>query len=147
MRGTRQRALAETWAPGLVALAGLLAGCAGEPTGTVRGTVFYKDKPLPGGFVTFFSERGKAVTGRVEPDGTYEVPGVPVGPAKITVKDLAGGFGGGAPGLPAPQGAPAQHASAQSAVKIPIRFRSPDGSGLTYTVAVGKQRHDISLTD
>jgi hypothetical protein len=98
-----------------------------------------KGKPLPGGFVTFFSAKDKAVTGRVEADGTYEVRRVPVGPAKIAVKDLGGGFGGGAPGLPGPRGAPA--------VKIPVRFRSPEGSGLTYTVAPGPQRHDITLED
>jgi hypothetical protein len=128
-------------------MVGLMAGCGGEPTGTVRGTVFYRDKPLPGGFVTFFSAREKAVTGRIEPDGTYEVAGVPVGPAKIAVKDLGGGFGGGVPGLPAPRGAPERNASGAPAVRIPIRFRSPDGSGLTYTVVRGRQGHDIPLKD
>ena len=139
MRGTRNRARAITWALGLGVTAGLMAGCGGEPAGTVRGTVFYKDRPLPGGFVTFFSAKDKPVTGRIEADGTYEVAGVPVGPAKIAVKDLGGGFGGGVPGLPGPREAPA--------AKIPIRFRSPDASGLTYTVARGTQGHDITLKD
>jgi hypothetical protein len=97
--------------------------------------VFYQGKPLPGGLVNFFSAPGKVVTGRIGEDGRYVVPDVPVGPAKIAVQDLAGGFG--APGA---KGGP-------TAVKVPLRYRSADGSGLKYTVSNGDQEHDITLKD
>ena len=73
---------------GLVAL--LVSGCGGEKTGTISGKVLYRGQPLPGGFGDFVSEQGKVVTTGIEANGGYLVSGVPVGLAKITVRDLSG---------------------------------------------------------
>jgi hypothetical protein len=118
----------------------LVGGCGSEPTGTVRGMVFYQGKPLPGGLVSFFSAPGKVVTGRIGEDGRYVVPDVPVGLAKIAVQDLAGGFGGRPASAPGAKGSP-------TAVRVPLHYRSADGSGLKYNVSSGDQEHDITLKD
>jgi hypothetical protein len=114
-------------------LLGLAAGYSGEPTGTIVGKVTYRGQSLPGGFVDFSSGTGKVVTGRIEPDGTFVVAGVPVGPASITVRDLSGGMGG--------------VAGEASRLKLPLPYRSAEGSGLRHTVSSGRQEHPIDLSD
>jgi hypothetical protein len=111
----------------------LTAGCSGEPTGTIVGKVAYRGEPVPGGFVDFLSENGKVITGQIEPDGAYAVSGVPVGPTAITVRDLSGGMGA------ASEGAKRR--------KLPLRYRSAEGSGLRYTVTSGRQQHDLDLSE
>jgi hypothetical protein len=69
---------------GLVAL----VGC-GSPTGNVSGTVKYKGTALDHGTVSFVAQpAGTVHSGEIKPDGTYEVKGIPYGPAIITVMQL-----------------------------------------------------------
>jgi hypothetical protein len=94
--------------------------------------VTFKGRPLPEGLVTFLPAQGRAKTGRAH-EGEYEVRGVPVGPAKITVRQIVDPFAGG-PKSPGGK-------------EIPLRYRSADDSGLRYTVVAGAQAHDIELTE
>jgi len=67
---------------GLAALA--LAGCGAK--GTVSGQVKFNGRPLPWGQITFLSEAGdKPVLHAPVRDGSYTVPEVPVGSARVTV--------------------------------------------------------------
>src|SRR5688500_13514210 len=71
---------------GLLLLVCLLgpAGC-GPRTAAVSGKVAYRGKRLPAGRITFLGADGRVANGQINPDGTYQVQGVPVGEATITV--------------------------------------------------------------
>jgi hypothetical protein len=65
-----------------------LIGCA-SPVGNVSGTVKYNGAAVEHGTVSFVSQRHATVhTGKINPDGTYEIKGVPYGPAIVTVIQL-----------------------------------------------------------
>ncbi len=64
-RPTRRAAAA------LAALALIGCGGGGPRLGAVRGTVTYKDKPVPNGTVLFVPANGPTATGKINPDGTY----------------------------------------------------------------------------
>lgn len=60
------------------------AGCGSG--GSVSGKVTYKGKPVTRGTVQFFPEgQGGNYTSMIESDGSYSIPKIPPGPAKITV--------------------------------------------------------------
>jgi len=80
----------------LLSLPILASGC-GDAVGTVTGTVTYKDKPLPGGSITFLPKEGVAVNGTIEKDGTYRVDKVPVGEVKISIDTFASRTGASRP--------------------------------------------------
>ena len=109
----------------------LTSGCGGEAVGAISGKVMFEGQPLPEGIVSFVTAQGQVVTGRVH-GGAYAVKGVPVGPAKITVRQIADPFD--------------RHPPSSRVKEIPLRYRSADDSGLTYTVVSGSQTHDLELT-
>jgi hypothetical protein len=113
-------------------LALILAGCAGETVGTITGTVTFKGRPLPDGIVSFVTDKGQVVTGRFR-GGNYILEKVPVGPVRITVRQIVDPL--------------AQNAKASGVQEIPLRYRSADDSRLTYTVVGGRQTHDLELTE
>jgi hypothetical protein len=61
-----------------------LAGCGGSTTNTVSGSVTFKGAEVPTGTVTFVPKEGPVVQGQIQ-DGHYEVTGVALGEAVITV--------------------------------------------------------------
>jgi hypothetical protein len=136
----------------LLCLAALaLAGC-GPAAGTISGKVTYKDKPLPGGSVTFLTSDQKVKSATIGTDGTYQIAGVTVGPAKIGVsppaaptalpkgmKMDASKMGG------APEGSAVALPPDTKPVALPPQYQDPAKSGETYTVTAGKQEHDIHL--
>jgi hypothetical protein len=67
----------------VVVLAGAL-GCGSKQT-DVTGKVTYKGKSLVAGNVTLVSASGTSHSGAISSDGTYTIPGVPLGPVKIGV--------------------------------------------------------------
>jgi hypothetical protein len=113
-------------------LALLVCGCGEKKTGTVRGKVTFKGQPLPEGIVSFVSDQGQVVTGRVH-DGEYVVKEVPIGPARVMIRQIVDAL--------------AKNAKSFGAQEIPLRYRSADDSGLKYTVISGPQSHDFELTD
>ena len=88
---------------------------------------------MPGGTVKFYPNKGKAITGKLDATGTYAVKDVPLGPARVAVETESVKPKPGA----APKGA--------KYVAIPVRYASPETSGLTYEVSAGKQTFDIDL--
>jgi hypothetical protein len=124
----------------------LAAGCGGGK-GTVTGRVTYKGDPLPYGNVQFFTSGG-AFVAEIKADGTYTLPDVPAGPARISVNcqdpkyaDFMKALSASArdPKAPKPKGRP------EDFDKIPSKYNDPDAGGLTYTVKSGTQTHDIPL--
>ena len=67
---------------GLIAAAGFGYGPGGA--GTVSGRVTYRGQPVRFGTVLVEGRDGIARTAAIT-DGTYEVPGVPVGPCRVAV--------------------------------------------------------------
>ncbi|MSR32189.1 MAG: carboxypeptidase regulatory-like domain-containing protein [Gemmataceae bacterium] len=70
----------------------LLSGCSGEgPRGTVRGKALLDGQPLKEGTVSLENtEKGIALTGQIQPDGSFELSshkgaGLPVGSYKVAV--------------------------------------------------------------
>ena len=120
-------------------------GCS-PPTGKVLGTVRFKGELLHSGTVKFVGADGKEVYGPISPDGEYQVSGLAVGEARISVvsrpavpeglrrfPNPASPFSG-APG-PAPD----------KVVEIPLKYNDTQTSGLTYVVTSGEQHHAIDL--
>src|SRR5207302_4939501 len=72
------------YAHALVLLAPLVAaGCGG--VGSVTGTVTFQNKPVASGTVVVVGSDMLPYHGNIEDDGTYTVPKVPTGFAKIAV--------------------------------------------------------------
>ncbi len=61
-----------------------LVGCSEpEKTAKVSGKVTYKEKPVPGGTVTFINDKGKIGSATIESNGTYSSSNVPYGHVKV----------------------------------------------------------------
>jgi hypothetical protein len=144
------------WA-GVLVLGTLLAivGC-GSKQGKVSGTVKYKDQPLKGGKVTFFSGSGEKKTApdfsEIDESGRYSVSKLPPGEYTICVeteylkpspsqlmamknrpKDAQGG-----PNVN-------WEARAKLYTQIPIEYAKPETSKEKFQVKPGSQDHDILL--
>jgi hypothetical protein len=116
-----------------------LAGC-GRPsfqleTSPVRGTVTLDDRPLPSGYVVVPTMKGRMATGRIQPDGTFEMTtyspgdGVQTGSQRVIV-------------TPAPGDEPVE-----KRVPIPQRYQQAGTSGLTIDVKPGEEHVlDLKLT-
>src|SRR4029077_6705571 len=61
-----------------------ITGC-GAGTGDVTGTVTYQGKTVASGTVLIVGSDSLPYYGNIQDDGTYTVPKVPTGPAKIAV--------------------------------------------------------------
>jgi hypothetical protein len=102
-----------------------------KDTAFVTGKVTLANELLPSGTVVFIAANGWTARGRIRPDGSYVMAGVPIGEVKIGIER-----GGGAPGV-----------KRGAQVRVPSRYRNPQTSGLTYTVAAGgEQEKNIELT-
>jgi hypothetical protein len=155
-------------AAGLVLSALLSAGCGG--TGQVSGKVYFNDRPVGGGTVTFTSADGKgSKSTSIGPDGSYTIAAMPSGLAKIAVETESArpttpvgppapgqAPGAGRRGLPMPpedKVPPAfdrkmyevKKAAGSTYTKIPDAYADPEKSGLTYAVKKGSQDFDIRL--
>lgn len=146
-------------APRRTALAGLLvalacaAGC-GEREGSVTGRVTFRDAPLRGGAVILFCEGQQIAHGAIDQDGRYEIPRVPLGPARATVrvpapvKELLRHRVPFPPVHNGPVGLNKQSPGAAAKIPpIPPRYEVPEESGLTLTVGAGETVFDIALAD
>jgi hypothetical protein len=138
----------------------LLAGCAGA--GTVSGTVTYKGngKKLMSGTVMILSGDSVPRYGQINEDGSFAVPEVPRGRAKVTVTSpgpqdagperaaLRGAAGRGRSREQAQRPTPASGLS-ESATKgwfaIPDRYADPALTPLTVEVKGGKNVLPIEL--
>lgn len=140
MRWTRVHFAARHNALGFVAVVILTALGCGPPsyqldTAPVRGTVTLDGQPLPSGYVVVPTMRGRMATGKIEPDGTFEMTtyspgdGVQVGSQRVIV-------------TPVPP-----DETAEKRVPIPTRYQSAGTSGLTIEVKPGEEHTlDLKLT-
>lgn len=142
----------------------LAAGC-GSKGGTVSGKVYYKDQPLPAGFVQFFPEgKGGDFSSPIKEDGSYSISKVPPGPVKITVIVNTGNPLANMPPMARGKGAQGMKTASEmmkkgkeggegggnpfdikKGIKIPPNYGSPDTSNLKLDVTGGIQPHDIKL--
>lgn len=70
---------------GRIFVLAFVAGCGAPTTGTVRGKVVYKGKPVVTGGVSFVVNGSLPVYAPLKSDGSYEATGVPVGEAIVLV--------------------------------------------------------------
>ncbi|QEL17305.1 carboxypeptidase-like regulatory domain-containing protein [Limnoglobus roseus] len=143
----------------LVAALGVV-GC-GPSLGTLSGKVCYNGRPVVYGTVVVIDSEGLPHPGTIEPDGRYEVSGLPAGVATICVTSPS------PPGTenklpPGPKGR-SQKADAMRTKRedeptpaapadvisnwqsIPDRFSDPTQSKLQFTVRRGSNSWDIPL--
>lgn len=107
-----------------------LAGCA-PGRGDISGVVYFKNKPLDGGMITFYDEHNGAASSSIKADGSYEVTDVATGTAKIAV---ATPLPIRMTGIPMAKTTP-----------IPPKYADREKSGLTCSVSRGKQEHKVEL--
>lgn len=131
-----------------LAIIGLcVAGC-GKPKGNVKGKVYYKDKALTGGTVTFHGENKAARSATIQEDGSYHIKAMPVGPVKITVSTPPGALsakGDQAKMIGAKSDAQTVAGSGAALVPVPPEYGDKDKSKESYTVTAGDQEYDIRL--
>jgi len=125
-----------------------LFGCGGG-TGTVTGKVQVNGKVVPSGLVTIIASDNGSYRSPVKKDGTYEISGVPVGLAKITVTNAPEIADAGPPTADgtAPKAPPGSQGAAPVKIPtiIPKKYETAAESGLTYTVKSGSQTYDLDL--
>ena len=124
---------------------GSLGGCGekGPPTGTVKGTVTYRQEPVAEGFVVFENrDQGWTRTAKLNADGSYEHREVRVAEYVVRVvppdpelpNETTGFRGGGdVPPVPDPE-------------NIPKSFRAADSTPLRANVVEGENRYDFELS-
>ncbi|QJW96207.1 hypothetical protein [Frigoriglobus tundricola] len=139
-----------------VAAAAVLAaasGC-GASTADVTGTVSYQQRPVVYGTVSVIGPDQMTYYGVIQPDGTFTVAGVPVGPLKFGVYSPDPFFE-----LPIPAAEKAKAEEARRASGIPIPPKPPKGqwfrlppkyadpltSGLTVDATARKAAVDLRL--
>ncbi len=107
-----------------------VSGCSSK--GSVSGKVYYKNKELTGGVVTFLQGNRSLGTAAIQPDGTYSLKSVAKGEATVIV--TAGG---------PPVGA---NSSAKSnPITLPKKYSDPAQSPLKFTVKSGSNEYDIRM--
>jgi hypothetical protein len=124
-----------------------LAGCGGQsqPMHPVKGKVLYKNsgEPLPaGGTITFESASPPYLraTGRIEPDGSFELstldvgPGAPEGEHRVRVE----------PEVPDSVDMSQGYSAAQARIVHP-KYLQFETSGLTYKVVPGENNFTVEV--
>ena len=122
----------------------LLTGCGGPFDSTVHGVVTLDGNPLPTGTVTFkpTSNQGSTAYAKVDESGNYELQtgrefGLPPGEYAVTVVARERPTSSyGKDGGPPPAGKQL----------TPEWYRSPESSGLKFTVESGSNEIDLALT-
>jgi hypothetical protein len=127
---------------GFAAAAVTLAGCGGPPTGTVKGTVTYNNKPVDYGVVTFFvGTEVKQV--ELAPDGSYVAKEVPYGEAKVEVHSRS--HKAEPPSRSQGKQKTTPPPGASKGILIPENYNDKDKSGLKVTVQKGVTEFNIEL--
>jgi hypothetical protein len=127
-----------------------LAGC-GATTGDVTGTVTYQGKTVASGTVIIAGSDSLPYYGTIEDDGSYIVPMVPIGSAKIAVVS-PGPDAGKNRASPLkttksvkPSAPPPVRGDPNKWFALPDEYRHFDTSNLTVAVTGGVNRRDIEL--
>jgi hypothetical protein len=140
-------------------------GCGGKK-GSLKGTVYFKDKPMTGGQITFVpTEGGGGGSTPIDPkDGTYSIANLPLGKMKVIVEPVptpSGPPGGGQTGprkdkfsppkdAPIPDEirenyGPGKNKNPGKPVPVDKKYRSADTTPVTVTVEKGEKEEDIKV--
>jgi hypothetical protein len=122
--------------------------------------VDYNGAPVPGGNISFHTEKGPAYTSSIGRDGTYEIVDLPAGLMVVSVetetanpnkKSIAyGGTKGSkmyAERMAAEGRGGAAKQPAEAYRKIPGKYANPKTSPLSVTLEAGRQVHNFVLAD
>lgn len=123
----------------------LCAGC-GKTTAHVQGKVTYKGDPVTSGEVQFFTEKG-TLSGPIGGDGSYEIRDCPPGAVRVAIvgqKLKTIPTGGGGPDGVVLTGNPAPP---ELVPVVPVKYASPESSGVVLTISAGQQTEDIRLNE
>jgi hypothetical protein len=124
-----------------------LAGCGGA--GTVTGEVRYKDRTVPAGKVTFYSEDGKSAQYSALQDGRYTIKDFPPGPVVVTVETFPPAKGQvhfpKGISVPQPENASADGPAKPEYVRIPERYATREHTDLKFTLRRGEQTINLDL--
>lgn len=119
-------------------VAAICFGCGQKsvrPMCSVEGTVTYQGRPVADGFVVFTNlEAGVTQSGRLDAEGRYRIPEIPVGEYKVHLGD---------PPPPGPEEAEALGRPRR--LDLPPKFKSPETSGLTAKLSPGRNVCDFTL--
>jgi hypothetical protein len=116
-------------------------GCAGR--GDVSGKVTYKGKALVFGTVQMEAADKTFKQVNIESDGSFAIPGVPVGEARIAVSSANPHSSDFQPLHAGPRFQPAKPVTGW--FPIPSEYQDINKSPLTYTVNRGLNTYDIEL--
>ena len=139
-----------------------ISGCFSKspPLGQVEGTVTFDGKPLEEGTIIFTVSGARDASGIIKNGEIQQVTsfkpgdGAPIGEAKIAVIAVKSGAGTISPasaspgdeGNPALAGRGTSPMMVNSEFLIPTRYTNPEKSGLTATIAKGKNEINLELT-
>jgi hypothetical protein len=131
--------------PGLALAFLTLAAVGCGERGDVSGKVSYKGKLLVFGTVQFEASNKTIKQANIATDGSYSIPGVPVGEAKVAVSSDNPNSSAFQPlqreGMPPPKPLP----QVKGWFPIPPGYQDLSRPKLTYTVKSGKNTYDIDL--
>ena len=123
-------------------------GCGAGRT-TASGKVTFRGKPVTSGTVMLVAADKQIYLGPIQPDGTYSVPAVPVGPVAIGVSSPdpndveVRGKGSGTIGA-RPTSRKGDKALPEGWFPLPDKYADPNGSGLSGEVKSGRP-FDIAI--
>jgi hypothetical protein len=127
----------------LAALALAAAGC-GPSQATVSGKVTMQGKPVTAGTVLFVGGDNQIGTGKLDGEGRYVAPSVPMGSVKVAVQTLRPEQVTGAEAN-RPKDAPPLPSRLTNLVPVPQKYADPETSGLTCDVKQRQQEYNIDL--
>ena len=111
-----------------------LFGCTAEkPRGSVSGTVTWQDKPVNVGYIIFMSpDKQFIASSDLDAEGQFQLStSLPQGEYDVGI---------------APPSSPSDDSGASPPKSpVPLKYSSPEGSGLTFTVQAGPNVADFHL--
>ncbi len=123
----------------------------GGPRATVSGRVLHNGKPVIWGSVVLVSADGKAVAGRIGPDGTYTVDNAPATTVAVAViskdpllQQLANRYKVSRERLSAKQVQPLP-IDRKKWFPLPKHYEDPKTSGLSLSLSRGTNTYDLNL--
>jgi hypothetical protein len=110
------------------------SGCS-RPTASVSGAVHHQNKVVQLGLVQVVDADGMSYSGRIQPDGSYAVEGIPVGPVRFAVISRR----------PPPKAATKQGKPPGNWFALPKHAEAVGTSGLATELQPGSNTFDLDV--